>query len=322
MKTNFLKLTTIVFLSLIFFKLSLSNAQAARIQVDPSTGSFKVGESFTVDLKVDGTGNSFNVAQTSISLTNLSVNNLILGDCNFAFIKTPQSTSPSFTGGILGGSSSGCTVYTLTLVPKAAGNASITLTNSSIIEYKTTKELFSSPINGNYTISGNSTNTSTTPTLTLTPTTAYNSKFKPTPTLIGNNNSDNPNNQNNQNNNQNSMLNNNYDVLVNVFDANNSPVPGAQVTLNSGQTETTNVQGTATFTNITEGVYQIDVTSQNKKIPSTVLNVSGTNHTVVLGIKEQKTPINIWIWVILALAVIVLVPTTVILYKKWKGARG
>src|SRR5947209_20054927 len=81
------------------------------IKVSPGNGTY--ANSFTINMVIDGGGQSFNAAQAAIKLSqNLAVKDITLGNCNFSFIKTPSVDDLSFSGAILGGSVSNCTLYT------------------------------------------------------------------------------------------------------------------------------------------------------------------------------------------------------------------
>src|SRR5690348_7349389 len=61
----------------------------------PSTGSYS--QPFTVNLVIDGHGDTFNAAQATITpSSNLVVKDVMLGDCNFSFLITPGITNLSF----------------------------------------------------------------------------------------------------------------------------------------------------------------------------------------------------------------------------------
>lgn len=160
---------------------------SASIKVTPASGSATLTTPLTVDLVVDGGGQAFNAAEATVTVSpNMSVTNLTAPTsdaCNLSYTGTPPSASnPSFAGAILSGSSTKCTVYTLTLTPTSAGTGTITISNASVKAYSTNNELFQSSQNGSYTLTmGSSTPTPTivNPTATSTPT---NTPIPPTPT--------------------------------------------------------------------------------------------------------------------------------------------
>jgi hypothetical protein len=128
-----------------------SYAESATIGFSPATGSF--GKEFVVSLLVDGHGDKFNAAQATVhASSSLAIKDLVLGDCHFSFLKTPGTQDPSFAGVILSTYSTKCTVYKLTLVPVAKGNASLSLAEVSVKRYGDAGNILSSTQNGSYTL--------------------------------------------------------------------------------------------------------------------------------------------------------------------------
>jgi hypothetical protein len=181
----------------------------ATMNISPTTGSVVVGQQFTISLVIDGGGQTFNAAGADITVSsNLSVQTLNIvppasGGCNFTFVnanKTPKVSDPSFAGAILNGSSTNCTLMTLTLQANSAGTGTITLSKTSVKSYVSHQDTLLSYQNGSYTIGTGITPTSTpvptavptaTPTSippTLTPTVAPTATpiptVTPTPTPI------------------------------------------------------------------------------------------------------------------------------------------
>ncbi len=175
--------------------------KTATINITPASGAFPIGQLFSVNLVIDGGGQTFNAAQANVSVSgNLSVQSLTLtppesGGCNFTFVnqnKTPTAASPSFAGGILNSFSAQCTLYTLTLSGTTTGPATIDIAQGSIKGYENHGEILLSVQNGSYNIEVISTPTPTgaptaTPTPivpTATPTSAPSATpaFTPTPT--------------------------------------------------------------------------------------------------------------------------------------------
>lgn len=147
---------------------------SAEIAANPSSSSVTVGTPFTVDVKVTDTGDAFNAAQSTVAVSsNLSVTGIsypTANSCNFNYTKRPTTSDPSFAGAIFGGSSLGCTAYTLTLSPNATGTGTITFTNGSIKAYADNSEMLTGVQDGSYTISAGPTPTPTVgvPQLTIT----------------------------------------------------------------------------------------------------------------------------------------------------------
>ena len=169
--------------------------KTATINTTPSSGTFTVGQQFTVSLVIDGGGQVFNAAQANVTLSsNLSIQAFVLtpatsGGCNFTFAnkkRTPTALDPSFAGAILNGSSTHCTVYSLIISATAPGTGTITLTRAAVKTYGENGEILLSVQNGSYTIATAPTPTPTTaPIPTPTPTPIPTSTpVPPTPTLV------------------------------------------------------------------------------------------------------------------------------------------
>lgn len=153
-------------------------AATGKISISPSTGSYKVGDSITASVHIDGGGQNFNATKASISVSsNLTIEGFTTGDCNLVYLGTPPSVSSlGFTGGILGGSIPACTIYSLTLKPILPGTGSITITNAQIKAEADATELLSSVENASYTIKDSSG-------LTTTPTPIQPSGIEPSSSL-------------------------------------------------------------------------------------------------------------------------------------------
>lgn len=127
-----------------------------QINANPSTATVTVGSPFTVSVMVNSTGQSFNAAQSTVSVSsNLSVTGIkspSSNSCNFDFTKSPTTSNPSFAGGIYGTSSTGCTAYTMVLTPTSVGTGTITFTNGSVKAYADSSEIITGVQNGSFTI--------------------------------------------------------------------------------------------------------------------------------------------------------------------------
>lgn len=175
--------------------------KTATISIAPSSGTFPIGQQFSVNLVINGGGQTFNAAQANVSISgNLSLLALTLtppesGGCNFTFVnqnKTPTATNPSFAGGVLNSFSSQCTLYTMTLTGTTTGPATININQASVKGYENHGEILLSVQNGSYNIEVVSiptptdapTATPTTVVPTSTPTAAPTSAptLSPTPT--------------------------------------------------------------------------------------------------------------------------------------------
>ncbi|MEO7047243.1 MAG: cohesin domain-containing protein, partial [Ferruginibacter sp.] len=133
----------------------------ASINTTPLSGNVTVGQTFTVDVVVDGGGQSFNAAQANVAASsNLTIQSVTLtpptsGGCNFTYVNqgsTPSIAHPSFVGAILNGASTKCTAYTITLVGNASGTGNVTITSGSVKSSVDHSEIFLSSGNGLFTI--------------------------------------------------------------------------------------------------------------------------------------------------------------------------
>jgi len=265
------------------------------MSVNPNSGSYTVGGPVRVDLIIDGHGDTFNAAQATTTLSNnLLLTDLTLGDCNFSFVETPTTSSPAFTGVLLGGSSQKCTVYTLTIMPISTGTGTVMLSNAKVKEYKTAQDILASLQNGNY---------------SLNPSTNGATSISIAPTIV-----------NNQQNPLQGTTTASYSLSIKAVDNDNTPLSAATVVLDPPQsaqtvqtgnttapalqTATTDQNGIAQFTNVSKGVHTVVVQQNNTQVAKTVLNVNGTNHTMSLGVKAQKQPRNLTLIIISTILVV------------------
>ncbi|MDE2588689.1 MAG: hypothetical protein KGL95_03365 [Patescibacteria group bacterium] len=242
----------IVLLIVPFFTTTNAYAASTTIGFSPSNGTFD--KPFTVNLVIDGNGDKFNAAEATITPSeNLAVQDLTFGDCNFSFLKTPSIQNPSFEGIIMGTSSTKCTIYTLTLVPTAKGDGSISITKASVKRYGDAAEVLSSTQDGSYTLAA-----------ALKPT-VLGSQLK------------------------NTSHDGLYTLYVKVSTANHMPVSQATVVLDqigtkNEQESPTDTSGTTHFSNLKQGLYDAIVKQGGTKVGEQVINVAGPNHVLVLGI--------------------------------------
>jgi hypothetical protein len=188
----------------------------------------------------------------------------VLGDCHFSFLKTPGTQDPSFAGVILSTYSTKCTVYTLTLVPVAKGNASLSLAEASVKRYGDAGNILSSTQNGSYTL---------TAALKAPAVRGDQAKERSQEGL--------------------------YTVELNVLSEKNTPVSNATVILTpvegkARKQATTNTEGAVHFTNLQAGIYDATIEENNTKVGERIINVSGANHVLTLGINitgEQNNPL-------------------------------
>lgn len=228
-------------------KTSIVYAAGASIQATPGQGSF--AKQFAVSLTIDGKGEKFNAAQADIHLSsNLAIQNLTTGDCNFSFLQTPSIENPSFSGVLLGDSLTKCTVYTMTVIPIQKGDASITIQKGNIKRFGDAANIFSSPQNGNYTLTG-VVKASSQPTIS-----------QPKGNL--------------------------YSVLFTITNTNNTVVPSTTVFFKSVVSHiplqgVTDKNGRVQFPNIPSGIYDLLVSNYPD---DHIVNITGNNHTLALGI--------------------------------------
>lgn len=244
---------------LVFLMSPIPAFAATTMQVTPGSGSYS--QAFTIAITINS-DTAFNAAAGNVSLSNISVSELIFGNCGFSFVTTPTTSNPSFTGVILGGSSKQCTVYTMTIKPTTTGPGGVAISNASVKEAGTAQELLSSTSDGSYSLTA-----SVTSQATLTPTTA--------PSVGGSDA---------------------YTLNVKVVSDNSVPSSNSQVVLQpqSGDAEqpiqvATNQDGVATLDNVPAGVYTLSVTDDTgKKISDKVINVSGNQPVLTFGVQQDK----------------------------------
>ncbi len=248
------KIFIVIFLAILFFSYAPNIlAASTTMGFSPRTGSYN--KSFTTDLVIDGHGDEFNAAKATVTVSpNFAIQELTLGDCKFSFTTTPSILTPSFEGIILGGSSKKCTVYTLTLVPVAKGNATITLSQTTVRRFGDAANVLSTTQNANFSLTATSINTA--------------KQIQPTIIL---------------------PQNGTYTILLKILLTDNKPVENTQITMSSVATKqplkkNTDKLGNVQFSNIESGVYEITVANKTDK---NILNVSGRNHIITLGIKLQ-----------------------------------
>jgi len=161
----------------------------ATMIVNPSIGSYVVGQTFSMEVVIDGGGQSFNASQADITFSsNLTVQSLIINDvasggCNFTYVntrKTPTVSSPSFAGAILNGSSTHCKVFSVVILANSAGSGSIALSKTAVKSALNHNDILSTVQNGSYSISVSVSPTSTPTPTSLPPT----STPTPTPSVI------------------------------------------------------------------------------------------------------------------------------------------
>jgi len=288
----------------VFILLGLKNSgsvNAASIFPLPDKGNYSVGQTFTTSIIINGEGTAFNAAKVNIVPSeNIQIQDIILGDCDFAFVNTPTINSPSFTGVILGDSSTKCTVYTLTLKALSSGQEYLSLSNGSVKAYKKSTEILSSLKNGVYTMSGSS-NTQANSTSGAGRLIERLNK----PQVEGNTGSD-------------------YKVIFGVKNEDGSPLPGTMVVLVSQESkeyrELSDAQGIVEFSNIPKGIYKVKTVFKDGKTSEKVLNIDGANKTIALGVQAKKKAFD-YRWLLLLL-IPLLFGVTVFIYLRIKRAKN
>ncbi|MEP7167568.1 MAG: hypothetical protein ABI758_06365 [Candidatus Woesebacteria bacterium] len=243
-------------------------AADATMSIVPDKGIYT--DTFKVNLELDGNGKLFNAAQATVSLSpNLEVEDLTIGNCNLSFLSTPDITNPSFRGVILGDTSQKCYVYTLTLLAKAKGEATIKLSNTSVIEYKSASNILTSSQNGAFTL------------------TAVSPKAGMKTESVASE----------------SAALQDYSLVIKILSREDKPVQTINVNLTPSLggksfSQNTSTDGEAIFQKLTPGVYIASV-GKGEDDQKMIINVDGKNHFLTLSmrisdenIKSQKTPLE------------------------------
>jgi hypothetical protein len=318
-KNSTKKIFIVILGTLVLFLTPTAYAATATMSFNPSSGSQNVGNSFSVDLVIDGKGDAFNAARARVVISSgLQINDVFLGNCNFSFITTPTISNPSFVGAILGGSSQKCTVYTLSLRPTSTGTGLITLLNASIKKHGSAEEILQSVQNASYTLNS-----------------ATGSSSQEEDTSADSQN-------------QASSIAPESDtglttIVLKVVDSANNPISGANVSLSTtesvipqsginttsptdqqeGVTQAakpeqfqaiTDENGIANIVNVPAGVHTIEVKKDSEKqIASKIVNVPANESVMRLGIQEQKEAIN-WAQIAIIIIMILVALSVIIIY--------
>ncbi|HVZ11887.1 MAG TPA: hypothetical protein VG965_02560 [Patescibacteria group bacterium] len=272
MRSKILKQLLLVLVLFVLAGLNDVFAAGGSIRAVPSVLNPTSGESFDVDIVVNGGGVAFNTAKASITVaSNLEVRDLILGNCGFSFVVTPTTSNPSFVGAVLGGGIDSCTAFTLKLKLKDANTGTVTVSDGSIVASSDHSQLISVMQGGIYQAQKNQQHAVN---LTPLPVIAVSPSSKST----------------------NSVTNgpiqtelNEYTLLVTYLDANEHPIYGAKVSIaNSPATGTTDYNGHAVLAGIQSGVNTLNVQKNNKNV-SEIISLSGSNPVVSFSIKDGAT---------------------------------
>lgn len=274
------------------------------ISVQPLSGSYSNGETFDVSIRVDGGGTALNASKANVAVSeSLQVENVILGDCGFAFVTTPSITSLSYAGVILGGSVNSCTVYRLKLKVISGSNGFVFISDGSIKSYDNSEEIFSKVNNSSYSFEGT--------------TQAISSDFKPSPTqapIISNSNGSKY-----------------YTLIYGVTPPGKSQVENLKVVLDQDQPNEIIVVPapssqdptifTAVFDNVEAGVHTIDVLENEESISQEVVNIEGQDREISLGVAPKPSTSILWYalaGIVLLVVVSIGVIATVFILKKRK----
>lgn len=254
-----------------------AHAGNGTMSLSPASGTFQTGQPFQVAVTIDGGGTAFNAAQATVTTSQtVEIQQVNLGDCDFAFVKTPTQANTSFAGAILGGSTESCTVYTLTLQATEPGIGYVSLTNAAIKQYKTAQEILSSTTDGRYTFLGSSEDT-----ITQAPT---------QPPIAGDSGAY------------------YYDISYGT----GTPHSPIEVILDQNsinqrkQALAANSRvSSVTFKNVPEGVHTISTISRGKRISHQIINVDGSNKSIAFG-KENNPLTPPWVWIVGAIAILIM----------------
>ncbi len=155
------------------FLLSASFALAADLAVSPSTGSYSVGQTFTVNLRAVPNGDNVNAVESSLSFNPAVLSVVSVSKTGSAFsLWTTEPTFSNSAGTITfgGGSPTPFTaasnLISVTFRTVAEGTGTVTFKNSSVLAADGRgTDVFKNATNGSFTVSA-----ATTPTPTPTPT--------------------------------------------------------------------------------------------------------------------------------------------------------
>lgn len=298
-----------VFLALFFFVHVKTHAEGATIVISPNSGTYAVGQTFTVHVAIDGGGYDFNAAKASVLVSPaLSIESVTLGDCNFAFVKTPAQSDPSFAGVILGGSTKNCTVYTLVVKAATEGKGTITFVNSSIKAYQSAVEILTSLQNATYVV---------------TKGTQEQTIISPSPVEIP------------QSGPNGIKL---YNIVFTISQPQDLPLAGMYVVLDPNLPSqksaipslaspilapTTNF-GNVRFDEVPQGTHTIATYYNNRLLSKQIIYVAGVNRTLVLGVSTQKLslPWKLIITVVSAMITSILVSMLIFYFSQKNNAKA
>ena len=299
------KTITVLLSSFILFTFLFSGQQilaaGGSISVNPQSGSHEVGNIFSVRITINGGGSPFNAAKaTVLTSQTLSVNDLVIGDCDFAFVKTPTINNLSFAGVLLGSSTQSCTLYNLKIQAINPGAAYVLLTDASIKSYSGAQELLSTAQNGNYTFNTSSSINTI-------------SVFQPTitqaPSLDTNGN----------------KL---YDVSYSVTLPNDIPPSEVITTIDSTLPIKTTIDSSQPnsktlkliFNNIPQGAHKLTSVYKSQIVAEQIITLLGNNRHIVFGASAVKENNQTFMWyALIALLLVILSAFGIIVYKVYRN---
>lgn len=291
--------TVLTILLLLLVVVPQANAAGGIISVNPRSGDFLIGEKFQAQIRIDGGGTRFNAAKANVGVSeNLTIENVILGDCGFAFVDTPSTSSPSFAGVILGGSSLSCTAFTLNLKVNGSNNGYVYVTDGSLKSLDGAREILENVENSSYSFPTSST-ASTVEQVSPTQQPLVSTNGDKMYTLIYTIAAD--------------KVGNAADLIV-VLDAD---LP-TQTTTEVRQSPIDPEVYEAIFDNIPGGVHTVDVLSGSEKVSSEIVNVEGDNREISLGVSPKPAASSLLGWLLLAVGLVTAISASVLGYIFYK----
>ncbi len=164
--------------TLIFFFVGVSGVHAADVGISPSSGSYSVGQSFTVTIQTNPQGKSVNAVESQLSFDNtkLSVTNVSKTGSVFSLWTTEPTFSNTagtitFGGGSPTPFSAKSNLASVTFKVLKEGTAAVTVSTASVLAADGLgTDVYTGPSNASYTITGATTPTTPPPTETPTKT--------------------------------------------------------------------------------------------------------------------------------------------------------
>lgn len=163
-------------LVVVMFLVSASGVYAADVGISPSSGSYSVGQSFTVTIQTNPQGKSVNAVESQLSFDNtkLSVTNVSKTGSVFSLWTTEPTFSNTagtitFGGGSPTPFSAKSNLASVTFKVLKEGTAAVTVSTASVLAADGLgTDVYTGPSNASYTITGVATPTQTPPTETPT----------------------------------------------------------------------------------------------------------------------------------------------------------